>query len=76
MAARLPIKAKPPKDGDAESERLKSASTHVVLLIKTDRPSETQNQENLMTQSHGSKITTLLCDHDRQAAEEQIFSQG
>ena len=29
-----------------------------------------------MTQSHGSKIILYFCDQDRQAAEEQILSQG
>ena len=45
------------------------------MLIKTDRLPETQNQGNLMTQSRGSKIICQV-DHDRQTAEEQIFSQG
>jgi hypothetical protein len=49
----LPKKAKPPKDGGAKSERLKP-----VQNTDQDRPTaERQNQGNLMTQSHGSKIT-------------------
>jgi hypothetical protein len=30
------------------------------MLIKTDRLTERQNQGNLMTQSHGSKVTIIV----------------
>jgi hypothetical protein len=29
-----------------------------------------------MTQSHGSTVTIIFCDHDRQAAEEHNFWDG
>ena len=29
-----------------------------------------------MAQSHGSKVVSIVCDYDRQTAEEQIFFQG
>jgi hypothetical protein len=42
-------------------------------LIKTDRLSERQNQGNLATQSHGSKVKKqIFSDHDCQTAEELI----
>ena len=62
--ARLPIKAEPPKDGDAKPERLKSTQ----VMIRTDRLTERQNQGNLATQSHGSKVKFF--DQDSQTAEE------
>jgi hypothetical protein len=39
-------------------------------MIKTDRLTERQNQENLATQSHGS--TVKIFDHDSQIAEELL----
>ena len=42
-------------------------------MIMTDRLTERQNQENLITQSHGPK-TEL--SQGRQTAEEQSFLQG
>jgi hypothetical protein len=39
-------------------------------MIKTDRLTERQTQENLATQSHGSKV--IFFDQDSQTAEELL----
>jgi hypothetical protein len=53
LEVRLPRKAKPSKDGGAKLERLQPTK-----VVDQDRPAaETQNQENLVTQSYGSKVT-------------------
>ena len=60
----------------AERRRRKARRLKPVALVKTDRLTETQNQGNLMTQSHGSNVVSIVCDYDRQTAEERIFFQG
>jgi hypothetical protein len=49
--------SKIPERGRHRVRHLKSAGT---LLIRIDQPTETQNQGNLMTQSHGSTVTIII----------------
>jgi len=49
-------KSKTAKRRRRKARRLKPAG----MLIMTDRLTERQNQGNLMTQSHGSKVTTAI----------------
>jgi hypothetical protein len=58
------------KSKAAKRRRRKVSASKIIKFYDQDRPtSERQNQENLMAQSHGSKITKLFFrDHDRQTA--------
>ena len=43
-----------------KTRRRKAQNLKPVTLVKIDRLTEKQNQENLMTQSHGSKVINSL----------------
>lgn len=69
--ARLPIKAKPPKDGDAKPERLKPTK-----VFGQDRPANRKAKSGKPDDAKSWIYNHLYCDQDCQTAEEQIFFAG
>ena len=67
--ARLPIIAKPPKDGDAKPG-VENQYNNYVILVRTDQLTEKQNYGNVATQSHGSKV-----DRQRSPDCQRVYSR-